>query len=86
VLLCQLFSDITGTERVSVDDSFFSIGGHSLLAMRLIARLRSQCGMVLPLRTLFEFTTPESLAPHLDSLEDDDEPMLIRGFGRITEN
>jgi acyl carrier protein len=71
---------------VSVDDSFFSIGGHSLLAMRLIARLRTQCGTVLPLRTLFEFTTPESLAPHLESLEDDDEPMLIRGFGRIIEN
>ena len=86
ILLCQLFSEITGTELVSVDDSFFSIGGHSLLAMRLIARLRSLNGTVLPLRTLFEFTTPESLAPHLESLEDDDEPMLIRGFGRITEN
>jgi len=86
ILLCQLFSEITGTEQVSLDDSFFAIGGHSLLAMRLIARLRSENGTVLPLRTLFEFTTPESLAPHLDSLEDDDEPMLIRGFGRITEN
>ena len=86
ILLCQLFSEITGTELVSVDDSFFSIGGHSLLAMRLIAKLRSLNGTVLPLRTLFEFTTPESLAPHLESLEDDDEPMLIRGFGRITEN
>jgi acyl-coenzyme A synthetase/AMP-(fatty) acid ligase len=85
-LLCQLFSEITGTEVVSVDDSFFAIGGHSLLAMRLIARLRALHGSVLPLRTLFEFTTPETLAPHLDSLEDDDEPMLIRGFGRITEN
>jgi amino acid adenylation domain-containing protein len=86
ILLCQLFAEITGTDVVSVDDSFFSIGGHSLLAMRLIARLRTQCGTVLPLRTLFEFTTPESLAPHLESLEDDDEPMLIRGFGRIIEN
>ena len=85
-LLCQLFAEITGTEFVSVDDNFFSIGGHSLLAMRLIARLRSQTGAVLPLRTLFEFTTPALLAPHLDLLEDDDEPMLTRGFGRITEN
>jgi acyl-coenzyme A synthetase/AMP-(fatty) acid ligase len=86
ILLCQLFAEITGTELVSVEDSFFAIGGHSLLAMRLIARLRSLNGTILPLRTLFEFTTPESLAPHLESLEDDDEPMLIRGFGRITEN
>jgi hypothetical protein len=86
ILLCQLFSEITGAEIVSVDDSFFAIGGHSLLAMRLIARLRVLRGAVLHLRTLFENTTPESLAPHLDSLEDDDEPMLVRGFGRITEN
>ncbi|MDO8692621.1 MAG: amino acid adenylation domain-containing protein, partial [Sheuella sp.] len=85
-LLCELFSEVTGTELVSVDDSFFSIGGHSLLAMRLIARMRTLNGTVLPLRTLFEFTTPETLAPHLESLEDDDEPMLTRGFGRITEN
>jgi acyl carrier protein len=86
ILLCTLFSEITGTPAVSVDDSFFAIGGHSLLAMRLIAKLRSLHGKVLPLRTLFEYTTPETLAPHLESLEDDEEPMLIRGSGRITEN
>jgi amino acid adenylation domain-containing protein len=86
ILLCTLFSEITGTQTVSVDDSFFGIGGHSLLAMRLIAKLRSLHGKVLPLRTLFEYTTPETLAPHLETLEDDEEPMLIRGSGRITEN
>jgi acyl carrier protein len=84
-LVCQLFADITGNESVSVDDHFFSIGGHSLLAMRLIARLRSQHGMIIPLRTLFEFDTPESLAPHLEMPDEDDEPSLIRGSGRITE-
>lgn len=86
ILLCALFGEITGTPTVSVDDSFFTIGGHSLLAMRLIAKLRSLHALVLPLRTLFEFTTPETLAPYLETLEDDDEPILVRGFGRITEN
>jgi amino acid adenylation domain-containing protein len=86
ILLCSLFSEITGTPTVSVDDSFFAIGGHSLLAMRLIAKLRSIHGKALPLRTLFEYTTPETLAPHLETLEEDEEPMLIRGSGRITEN
>ena len=70
---------------MSVDDSFFAIGGHSLLAMRLISRLRSQSGIILPLRTLFEFTTPESLALNLATQDEDDEPMLIKGGGRISE-
>ncbi len=85
ILLCQLFSEITGTELVSVDDSFFAIGGHSLLAMRLIAQLRSRSGIILPLRTLFEFTTPESLALNLETLDEEDEPMLIQGGGRISQ-
>ena len=85
-ILCQLFAEITGSEIVSIDDNFFSIGGHSLLAMRLVAWLRSRHNIELPLRTLFEFNTPESLAPHLQALEtEDDEPILTLGSGRITE-
>ena len=64
-LLCRLFSEITGTDPVGLDDNFFAIGGHSLLAMRLIARLRQEGVATLAMRTLFEFPTPEQLAPHL---------------------
>jgi amino acid adenylation domain-containing protein len=86
MLLCQLFAEITGRDTVSADDNFFEIGGHSLLAMRLVAWLRSRHEVVLPLRTLFEFSTPESLAPHLESVDNDnDEPTLVRGAGRVTE-
>jgi thioesterase domain-containing protein/ubiquinone/menaquinone biosynthesis C-methylase UbiE len=65
-LLCRLFSELTGTALVGVDDSFFSIGGHSLLAMRLIARLRQATGCQLPLRLLFTHPTAAGLAPHLE--------------------
>jgi len=86
ILLCQLFAEITGRDTVSVDDNFFALGGHSLLAMRLVAWLRSRHDIDLPLRTLFEFSTPESLAPHLESIDSDNvEPTLIRGSGRMTE-
>jgi acyl carrier protein len=43
-----------------LDDSFFAIGGHSLLAMRLIAQLRQDTGCDLPLRALFAEPTPSA--------------------------
>jgi acyl carrier protein len=82
-LLCRLFSELTGTELVGIDDSFFSIGGHSLLAMRLIARLRQETGCQVPLRLLFTHPTAAGLAPHLATLEIDQGPALVAGAGRI---
>jgi nonribosomal peptide synthetase DhbF len=64
-LLCRLFAELTGAARVSVTDSFFAIGGHSLLAMRLVARLRAERGLELPLRALFAHPSPRALAKDL---------------------
>jgi thioesterase domain-containing protein len=64
-LLCRLFGELTGAARVSVTDSFFALGGHSLLAMRLIARLRAERGVELPLRALFAHPSPRALARDL---------------------
>ncbi|WP_150114231.1 phosphopantetheine-binding protein, partial [Polynucleobacter yangtzensis] len=64
-LLCTLFSELLGIPTVGVDDSFFALGGHSLLAMRLIARVRQETAITLPLRALFEFATPAGLALQL---------------------
>jgi nonribosomal peptide synthetase DhbF len=81
-LLCQLFAELTGANPVGIDEGFFAIGGHSLLAMRLIARLRQETGCTLPLRTLFEHNTVAQLAPHLTSLEQDQSLALTSGLGR----
>ncbi|MDN2584325.1 non-ribosomal peptide synthetase [Aquibium sp. ELW1220] len=64
-LLCRLFAELTGAGRVSVTDSFFALGGHSLLAMRLVARVRAERGVELPLRSVFAHPTPRALARDL---------------------
>ncbi|MFE3285460.1 amino acid adenylation domain-containing protein, partial [Streptomyces sp. NPDC059233] len=52
-LLCGLFRELLGPERVGADDSFFELGGDSLLAMRLIVRIRKELGAEINIRQLF---------------------------------
>jgi amino acid adenylation domain-containing protein len=67
-LLCTLFAELSGAERVGRDDNFFDLGGHSLVAVRLVARLRQRHGWDLPLRALFENPTPAGMARLLAQL------------------
>ena len=82
-LLCRLYAEITGVDQVGLDDSFFAIGGDSLLAMRLMGRVRQQMGKSLPLQLLFSHPTPAGLAAQLDGLTLDRRPDLRAGMGRL---
>ena len=61
-LLAGLFAEVLGVARVGLDDDFFSVGGHSLAAMRLLARVCRAFEVDLPARALFEAPTVAHLA------------------------
>ncbi|AKT37644.1 non-ribosomal peptide synthetase [Chondromyces crocatus] len=67
-LVAGLWADVLGVPQVSIHDDFFMLGGHSLVAIQAIGRLRSAQGFDLPLRALFEAPTVAAFSQRLDDL------------------
>jgi len=70
--LAHLWKQLLGREEIGRDDDFFSIGGHSLMALRLFSRINREFSRNLPLSSIITHSTIRSLARLL-------EPEVIEG-------
>ncbi|MET9675449.1 condensation domain-containing protein [Streptomyces sp. NPDC006482] len=72
--LLGLFRDVLGGRPLGRHDNFFKNGGHSLLAVRLLNRIRGEFGQDLTLRDVFRNPTAASLARRLAATATDATP------------
>ena len=84
--ICRLFERVLDVQNVGLDDDFFKIGGHSLLAMRLITSIKQETNKNLPLRMLFSKPTPAEIAAEVDLLTLHEGPELTSKSGHYDDN
>ncbi|MER6345313.1 amino acid adenylation domain-containing protein [Streptomyces sp. NPDC001595] len=65
-VLCDLFAELLEVPGAGPDDDFFQLGGHSLHAARLVARIRSRLGVKLSVADVFASPTPAGLAERME--------------------
>jgi acyl carrier protein len=66
--LADFLTTLLGVPRVSRDDNFFRLGGHSLMGAQLIAKIQQNFGVELSLRGLFDHPTVAGIASEIDGL------------------
>jgi acyl carrier protein len=61
-IMCEVWSEVLGLERVGIHDNFFELGGHSILATQIMARIRDVFHVVLNVGVIFTRNTVADLA------------------------
>ncbi|NUP25702.1 MAG: amino acid adenylation domain-containing protein [Nocardia sp.] len=67
VTVCAAFAQILEIERAGLDDGFFAVGGNSLAAIRLVARLEESTGVNVPIQWVLTDPTPGALAGRIEA-------------------
>ncbi|KAB8198093.1 amino acid adenylation domain-containing protein, partial [Lysobacter maris] len=75
--LAEIWASLLGRDRgdIGAQDNFFSLGGHSLLSIRLLAEIHDRLGVDMPIRAVFEASRLDELAARIDG---DREPVISR--------
>lgn len=76
--LVSLWKDVLGITSVNLNDNFFQIGGHSLRATRLVAKINRHFKVNLKLQSIFSYSTISELSPLIEEAK-------INGAGEISK-
>jgi amino acid adenylation domain-containing protein len=66
-VVAEIWAELLGVERVGAEDGFFALGGHSLLGIRMVSRVRAALGAEVPLKAVFESATLTAFAARVDA-------------------
>lgn len=66
-MLVNIWKECINIDHCGIDDNFFALGGHSLIAVQIISRLEKKTGLKLQLSVLFKYPDIRSLAAFVDS-------------------
>ncbi|HEX8903785.1 MAG TPA: phosphopantetheine-binding protein, partial [Longimicrobiaceae bacterium] len=86
-LLAEIWGELLGIRQVGTRDSFFDLGGHSLLGIQVLSRVRETFQVELPLRAVFEAPTigglaalvDEAILAELDAMSDEEAESALAG-------
>lgn len=81
-VLASMVASVLRMDRVSIEDNFFHLGGHSLLGAQLIMRVWDRFGVELSLRQLFQFPTVAGMAAEVDRLVGEQDLAMTFEEGR----
>lgn len=85
-ILAQIWQELLGVEGVGRHDNFFALGGHSLMAMQVAARIQARLGVQAPIRWLFQHPTIAELARKIENAGGKDRDRLIPPIQRASRD
>ena len=71
-ILIQIWEEVLNTPKIGIKDNFFSLGGHSIAAIRIISKIRSKLKKDVKLSVFYQYPTIESLSGVLTNIKDSD--------------
>lgn len=74
--LQAIWMDVLGLDKISIDDNFFAVGGHSLKAMQIVSRVQHSLKLNLLLSDFFDHLTIEQLDIHLKSKNKSEDTLI----------
>ena len=81
-ILCALFAEVLGLERVGIDDNFFALGGDSIMSIQLVSRAR-KAGLMITPRAVFQHQTVEALSGVVGLVAPTPSPLLEIATGAL---